>query len=165
MSSTSALITPFITASEDVFKRMTGCEVERGTPSMKKGLVPGHSVSVMVGLVGDLRGSFVISMTDSVARMVATRMKFDKKQSDARDLDRMEKSAISELANVIAGNATIALSNDGYRLYITPPTIIQGTNQTVEIVSIQTVVVPLVTSAGEVELNIALMQLAKYRKD
>ncbi len=162
--STAALINPFITASEDVFRRMTGCEVARGEATVKKGLMPGHSVSVLVGLVGDLRGSFVISMTDEVARMVASRMKFDKKASDARDLDRMEKSAISELANVIAGNATISLSNDGYRLYITPPTIIQGDNSTIEVVAIQTVAIPLKTSAGDVELNIAIMQLASYKK-
>ena len=160
--STAALINPFITASEDVFRRMTGCEVARGEATVKKGLMPGHSVRV--GLVGDLRGSFVISMTDEVARMVASRMKFDKKASDARDLDRMEKSAISELANVIAGNATISLSNDGYRLYITPPTIIQGDNSTIEVVAIQTVAIPLKTSAGDVELNIAIMQLASYKK-
>ena len=70
--------------------------------------------------------------------------------------DEMAKSAISELSNMITGNASTSLASQGLEIDISPPTLITGNSVTITTGTLQTIVVPVETEAGIFEINIAL---------
>ena len=76
------------------------------------------------------------------------------------ELDKMVLSTVSELGNMITGNAVTLLSQNGYDVDITPPSVIKGTNIEVS-TTVPALVVPISTSAGDVEINVALEEMCK----
>ena len=74
---------------------------------------------------------------------------------EVTSLDEMAWSALSELGNMITGNAATLLSQNGYDLDITPPSVIRGTDVEVS-TRVPALVVPLSTPFGRVEINVAL---------
>ena len=76
-------------------------------------------------------------------------------------LDEMAKSALSELALIIFDQARQELDLTGYQCLATPPSVItsfltKGLEMDISTVRIQTLIIPISYSAGEIEINIAL---------
>lgn len=67
------------------------------------------------------------------------------------EFDDMARSAISELGNMVMGNAATILSNNNVMIDITPPTIITGTT-TIESPDSTMFKVPLIYENYEVTL-------------
>jgi chemotaxis protein CheX len=65
----------------------------------------------------------MISFTYEVACDIASKMIM----MPITELDELATSAISELGNMILGNAATIFSNKGIKIDITPPTIVKGT--------------------------------------
>ena len=77
--------------------------------------------------------------------------------AEVPQLDEMAMSAISELGNMITGNATTLISQKGYDVDITPPSVIRG--EQVEVSTrVPAIVVPMNTQFGKVEINVALAE-------
>ena len=67
------------------------------------------------------------------------------------EIDDMAKSALSELGNMIMGNAATLLSNKNFRIDITPPTLGMGST-TLTSPNMTSIKVPLLYDGGEVRL-------------
>ncbi len=146
-------INPFITATFDILKNVGSFNPQKGKLTLKNKPVPSYGVSVLVGVIGEVKGQVMYSMSEDTAMKIASAMMMG---MPVTEFDEMAKSAISELSNMITGNASTSLASQGLEIDISPPTLITGSNVTVTTSAIQTIVVPVEMEAGIFEINIAL---------
>lgn len=146
-------INPFVTASFDILKAVGNYNPVKGKLVLKNKPVPSYGVSVIVGVIGEVKGQVIYSLSEETAKNIASAMMMGM-PVDA--FDEMAKSAISELSNMITGNASTALASQGLEIDISPPTLVTGNNVMITTGTVQTIVVPVETEAGIFEINIAL---------
>lgn len=80
-------------------------------------------VVCIVGMIGDLTGNVIFSMSEDCAKRIASAMMGG---MDVEEFDEMTQSAISELCNMLAANSSIGLSELGLSADISTPTMMQG---------------------------------------
>lgn len=146
------LINPFLMASSSVIRDVCQCELKVGKPYIKGGKFQADTVMVMIGLTGELRGQVMLLFNEKNALTVVSRMAM----MDVTEMNEMAVSAISELTNMIMGNAATILSTKGIVVDITPPTFCHG-SFSMNMGYTKDVCVPLL-SDGEtfVEVDIAI---------
>jgi len=116
-------INPFLMAAVSIFKDACQMELKVGKPYVKTTEFEGDSVIIMIGVTGEMRGQVLIALTYQKALTVASKMMMG---MPVTELDDMSTSAISELGNMIMGNAATILSTKGIGIDITPPTLCRG---------------------------------------
>lgn len=146
-------INPFLQAAFDIINALGSFDLTKGKLILKKEPVPSYGVSVIVGVVGQIKGQVIYSMSEDTAKQLASAMMMG---MPVTEFDEMAKSAISELANMITGNSGTNLSAQGYVIDISPPTLITGTGVHITTNIQQTIVVPIQSSVGILEINISL---------
>jgi chemotaxis protein CheX len=112
-----------------------------------------NDVNIILGLVGDLKGNVVLSMQETTAMKVASKMMGG---MPVTEFDVMPKSALCELSNMANGRSASELEKIGVMTSITPPTLIHGRNMISLISQVETVVVQFSAEEGGLELNIAI---------
>ena len=110
---------PFFKATQEVFRLMLDLEIEKSAvPSEEEGL-RSKAVYVSIGIVGDLEGSinycFPESMTLEMVRILSG--------MEMAELDDFVASALSEMVNIISGNAVTDLFVSQYTCDILPPAV------------------------------------------
>lgn len=87
----------------------------------------GTAVVAAVGLVGDLKGHFVLRLGQASAASFVASVSghLGMKEEDPTD-HQYRKAVIGEIANQISGRAAAILSGEGVEFMITPPTVIAG---------------------------------------
>ena len=116
-------INPFLMASTSILKEMCQYDLKVGKPYVKTTEFDNDSVIIMIGVTGEMRGQVLMAFTLTKACDVASKMMMGMPVSQ---LDEISMSAISELGNMIMGNAATMLSTKGIGIDITPPTVCQG---------------------------------------
>lgn len=146
------LINPFLMASSSVIRDVCQCELKVGKPYVKGGDFKEDTVMIMIGLTGELRGQVMLVFNEKNALSVVSRMAM----MEITEMNELAVSAISELTNMIMGNAATILSTKGIAVDITPPTFCHG-SFSVSTAYTKDVCVPLL-SEGEtfVEVDIAI---------
>ncbi len=148
-------VNPFISNAIDVFYQLAGVELKKSDLKLKTDPTPGNDVSIIVGVAGFIEGQVVYSLKQHTAERIAQAMITDeKKQGD----DMLLKSAIAELANIITGRATIALSGQNKTLSITPPVVVIGNDYNIDLVKLNTIAAYFSSRFGTLEVNIALRE-------
>ncbi len=144
-------VNPFIQAGIDVLMQLVGGTTERGQLAVRSAIFTTQPISIAVGVSGMVRGQVIYGMSQVTATKIASAMI----GTPIIAFDEMAASAISEMGNIISGNAMSLLAESGYTCDITPPTIIRGLN--VEITTqLPALVVPLYTACGKLEVNVAV---------
>lgn len=146
-------INPFISATFEILKMVADFNPVKGKLTLKNEPVPSYGVSVLIGVVGEVKGQVIYSLSEKTAMGISSKMMMG---MPVEEFDEMAKSAISELANMITGNASTQLSSQGFEVDISPPTLVTGTNVHITTNTMQTIVVPVQTEEGIFEINIAL---------
>ena len=145
-------INPFLMASTQVLKDMCQLKTEMGKPYVKPTEFGADTIVVSIGITGEIRGQVLIAFSKAVACDIASKMCF----MPITELDELSISALSELGNMILGNAATVLSTKGIGIDITPPTIIQG-NFTLASAYAKNVCIPLNYEDGKViEIDVSL---------
>ena len=108
----------------------------------------------MVGVNGSMGGSFYLSMTEDTALRIVEGMM----GQGCESFDELAQSGIAELANVVAGAASVGLSELGFATNITPPLLLLGPGARISAVDIGRLVVPLTTKHGRVVVHVALRE-------
>lgn len=116
-------INPFIASFEIVVGQVLNENIERGNLYLKSGSNGKNNVVISIGITGDLRGHLMMSMNKITAMNVASKMMGG---MEVADFDDMAKSAVAELGNMIAGNATSNFYEMGKKIDITPPLLYVG---------------------------------------
>ncbi|ABI68753.1 chemotaxis protein CheX [Syntrophomonas wolfei] len=146
-------INPFINGLLNVCSMLGMQELKRTGLSKREKLQTEHDVNVIIGLVGGLKGNVVLSMHEATACHIASTMMGG---MPVPQFDLMPKSAICELANMVAGNSVSNLQEIGSLVDITPPTLISGKNMVSMISLVETLVIQFIGAEGSFDLNIAL---------
>ena len=145
-------INPFIEASQAVFRQIASMEAKLGKVYLKTSPYRSEDIVIMVGLTGKIRGQANFSMRKDFGLKLASNMMMG---MPVTELDDMSKSAISELANMIMGNAATILYNRGIHIDITPPSLVTGENIHISQSRMTTICVPLLIGDDTVELDIS----------
>ena len=147
-------INPFLMAASTIMRDACQMEMKIGRPYVKTTEFQSDSVIIMIGVTGEMRGQVMISFTTPKACQVASGMMMG---MPVPELDDMAMSAISELGNMIMGNAATVFSVRNIGIDITPPTVGRGTGK-IDTMYSKNIAIPLLTDDSEVfmEMNIAM---------
>jgi chemotaxis protein CheX len=146
-------INPFTQATFDVLNMVGAFSPAIGKLTVKNTPLSSSGVSVIIGVIGEIKGQVVFSFTEETGKNIASTMMMGM-PVDA--LDEMAKSALSELANMISGNASTGIAATGLTVDISPPSLITGVGVTISSNLPKMLVVPIETTAGVLEVNVAL---------
>lgn len=146
---------PFISAAMNTFQKEIGVKLNRNELKLKDSPVPSKPVSIIIGVTGAVRGQVVYSMDDNMAFEVTKAMLPGKLPAE---LKKLTNSAVSELANIITGQASIMLAGDRDKIDITPPAVVIGTDIKMDFLAIQTIHLHFLSEIGSLELNIAMTE-------
>ncbi len=145
-------INPFIEASQTVLKQIASLDAKLGKVFLKTAPYKSEDIIIMVGLTGKIRGQANFSMKKEFAMKIASSMMMG---MPVTEFDELSKSAISELANMIMGNAATILYNKGTNVDITPPSLLMGENMQITPSKMTTICVPLIVGEDTFLLDIS----------
>jgi chemotaxis protein CheX len=121
-------IQPFVDVCKSVFKDFVGTDLAEERPYFADtSEVTEWDISAVIGLTGEARGAVVISMKKDLAIKLTGMLTGAEHQ--AVDDDVID--AIGEIVNIIAGNVKKNLE-EAFRLVISLPTIVQGTEHSIK---------------------------------
>lgn len=148
-------INPFLQAAKSVMKDFCNIEASMGRPYVTKTIFEGEKFVIMVGITGQLTGQVIFSMSDATACDIASHMMMGMPVNEMND---MASSAISELTNMILGNAATIFSTLDKLIDITPPSVLMGRDMEITVSDSKTICVPLTYDNGSksLELHIAV---------
>src|SRR5574344_1624799 len=104
-------INPFVEAAYNILTEVLGGEIKRGELYLKSTSMPVMGVAALVGLAGDVEGRVIFDMSIDTALNICSRMN----NEEMKSLDEMAKATITELANMITGQAVTKLHDLGFR--------------------------------------------------
>lgn len=149
-------INPFISAAQTVMKDFCQIETTMGKPYLKQASYEGEILAIIIGLTGVLKGQVILTMKSKTACNIASKMMMG---MPVPELNDMAKSAVSELSNMVLGNAATIFSTKNIALDITPPTVTLGQNLSFSVSDSKTICVPLNFDDDSIEINIALKEV------
>lgn len=145
-------INPFLTAVNRVLRDEAGLTATRGTISMTDNPVTADDITVIIGVVGEIEGIVFYSLSERMAKGIVGKML----GQDVPVFDALAESAISELANVITGQASAQLDDGGFNCRLAPPTLVKGRGVYISTVRIERLNIPVETELGTIHISIAL---------
>ncbi len=145
-------LNPFLISAKQVLQQVCQIDVQFGPMSKDSFSVTGEPLFIMLGITGEISGQVCVVMGMNTAKDIASRMMMG---MPVMELDDMARSALSELGNMIMGNAATLLFNNNISIDITPPTLLIGS---AIISSAETAVikVPLLYRDYELQLSFLL---------
>jgi chemotaxis protein CheX len=146
------LINPFLESAKIVIQQVANVDTTTGQLGVKKLNVEGY-VWIHIGMTGQMQGDIIFGLAEGVAMKMASVMMGG---FTVTELDEMTQSAISELSNMISGNASTLLYNQGLRVDITPPKLMQSFNM--EYADKKALAIPLIMSdIGELDIQVIIV--------
>ncbi len=145
----------FIRSAVEVFEKEVRVKLSRQSLQRKSSPVPGLPVSIILGVTGFIRGQVVYAMDDAFAFKVARAMLPNRLPADVK---KLMNSAVSEIANIITGQASISMAGERETISLTPPAVFSGKNIVVDFLSLPTICLGMISEIGELEINIALTE-------
>ncbi|MNV52847.1 CheY-P phosphatase CheX [compost metagenome] len=119
------VINPFLESARVVIEQVIQVSPSTGNLGIKEIELIDNHIWIKVGMTGQLSGDIVFGIAEQVAlRMVSAMMG----GYPIAEMDEMGQSAISELGNMISGNASTILSSQGVSVDITPPQVMKSEN-------------------------------------
>lgn len=115
-------INPFLMASTSVLKATCDIGAKIGKPYLRDSSYENETVTIVIGLIGELSGQTIIAFPYKTACYIASKMMM----MTVEHLDEMSRSAISELGNMIMGNVATVFSTQNIGVDITPPVMMIG---------------------------------------
>lgn len=149
----SKYITPFIDSTINTFKELFREEITVKKPFyMDKNEIYHWDITAIIGIAGDAKGAVLLSFKEDVAIFLTSRLT----ENTVEQVTDEVIDTIGELVNIISGNAKKGLEE--YRLMISLPSIIKGTNFGVVLPTknLPIIVIPFEMSRGIFHLSVCL---------
>ena len=134
-------INPFVEAAYNVLNEVLDGGVKRGELYLKSTSMPVMGVAALVGLAGDVEGRVLFDMSVDTALGISGKMNGE------------EFSVFDELPK-----ATITEFELGFRFDLTPPALFTGEKMEVSDHEVEALIVPMDTSCGKIEINVAVRE-------
>lgn len=145
-------IEPFVNSTVKIFDSVVQCDIAKGNISLVGVDEIDGDVSVVIRLKGDSDGSIILNMDAKTAIRVCNVMN----SGDFDSVTPFGMDSISELANMIAGNAASELNDMGFDFEVSPPLIVNDTFAKGKISQVEVFQIPLFTECGEITINVAV---------
>lgn len=142
----------FVRSAVHVFQKELGISLTRNSLHKKNAPIPSLPVAIVLGITGFLRGQVVYSIDTDFALDIAHVMVPNKLPSELKTL---MNSAVGEIANMVTGQASIALAGSDNIINLTPPAVFSGRDMMVDFLAIPTVCLQMLSQMGVLEINIA----------
>jgi chemotaxis protein CheX len=149
-------LNPFVSAAHEILSHEMHETIEREDLRLENGVYLTDDVTVIISLVGAVDGTVFFSMSEGAAIELASLLMGEKFEK----LDKLAQSGIAELGNVIPGQASTKLSEAGYEINISTPSLIIGRDATISTLEYPRLIVPLATSMGLMTIHLALRESA-----
>ncbi len=147
-------INPFVEAANNILSEVLAGEVNRGDLYLKSTSMPVMGVAALVGLAGDVEGRVLFDMSMDTALRIASRMN----NEELTEFDELVKATITEVANMITGQAVTKLHDLGFKFDLTPPSLFTGEKMEVSDHEVEALIVPMLTEQGKIEVNVAIRE-------
>jgi chemotaxis protein CheX len=147
------MINPFIDAIMTIMPQLGFQNIVKGKLSVGDQFVESKGITILVGLTDQLRGNIAYNMTEQTAMQIASKMMMG---MPVAALDDLAQSAISELTNMVTGNAATSFEKEGLRVDISPPSLVVGEKFRVKVSNTKYIIVEMIVDSLVVELNIGL---------
>ncbi len=144
-------VSPFMESFENVMPQLGYGNITKGGACFKEQEIINSGVSVIIGIVGKLRGNVVYGLSQAAAKSVASTMM----GMEVEELDDMSKSALSELANMLTAGAATLFYDLGLPVDISTPTLLQGENIGIKMSANQVCCVELYADDIKIDVNVA----------
>ena len=147
------MINPFIDAIMTIMPQLGFENIVKGRLSVGDQFVESKGITILVGLTDQLRGNIAYNMTEQTAMQIASKMMMG---MPVASLDELAQSAISELTNMVTGNAATSFEREGLRVDISPPSMVVGEKFRVKVSSTKFIIVEMIVDSLIIEINIGL---------
>jgi chemotaxis protein CheX len=144
-----------VSSAREILEELLSGRIEAGKVRLSPAPVSSRGVTAIVGVTGEGEGRVLFDMSRETAIRIAAELN----EEPQSELGALAKDTLSELASMMTGRAVTLLNDRGYRLRVSPPTLIAGDNVEISNTELETMVVPLETSCGEVVVNVAMATL------
>ncbi len=151
------LLNPFLEAIQEVLAKEVQTGVSRGKLDLKTSPFTTEDITVLISMVGQVEGNVLICLDIETAKKAVSRMLGE----PVDEFNEFVQSGISELGNVIVGQASIRLARAGYKTNISPPALILGQGATLSTLDYPRLEVPLGTDVGWITIHLALKESQK----
>lgn len=149
-------INPFLVSAGHILEQVCQLKVTPGRISADNAFIDGDPMFIMLGITGEITGQVCIVFGEAVAKDIASRMMMG---MPVNEIDDMAKSALSELGNMIMGNAATLLSANRILIDITPPALGTGSAKLTS-PQLKSMKVPLMCDGAELMCMYFLLKLA-----
>ena len=154
MSTGVQLYEPFISSVKKIFKDMANMDVVfKGAFGSESDEIASYGVTSVITYTGKIKGSFLINLEPGLALAVAQNVNgiyYDSVK------DSMVLATISEMNNIIAGNAISTLNNMySLGLWLAPPYVFTGRDAIICIPKIPSASIDCQTIYGKLKVNVA----------
>jgi len=146
-------INPFLTSLSNLFQTMLQVSFRLGKPFLKKDKDPLYEISAIIGISGNVTGSVVVSLSNTVAFQLASSLigeSVNEPNADCVD-------ALGEIANMIVGGAKKDFP--GPQNSISLPSVVIGRHKVAYPKNVPIISIPCDTNAGRMVIDIALKEV------
>lgn len=147
------LINPFIDAMVTIMPQLGFQNIVRGNISVGDQFVESRGVTVLLGLTDQIRGNIAYNMTEDTAKKIASTMMMG---MPVTEMNEMAQSAISEMTNMLTGNAAVNFEKLGMKINISPPSLIIGDTFRAKVSDTKFLKIELLIDSEAIEINIGL---------
>lgn len=141
----------FLEAFTKTLEQLGISDIKRSGMKKKSKLYVDPGVSAIVCIKGGIQGNIALSMSQDTAKNLASTMMMG---MNVTVIDEIAKSAIGELAGMIAGAVSTMMVSLGVSLQISPPTVIF---EYADINLSETLAIDYETRVGKIEFNIGFI--------
>lgn len=146
-------INPFLVAAKKVLQEACFLEVNIQKPLLREANFDTNGWVIIVGLTGEMKGHVLLYMTQENACNIASKMCM----MEITEIDDFAASALSELGNMVMGNAATVFSSNGVGIDITTPKLEHGKDRAEK--STKCLCIPLeFKGGGGIEMFLAVQQ-------
>jgi chemotaxis protein CheX len=146
-------INPFLESARIVIEQMINIRPTTGQLGIKDIKFVEKYIWIQIGITGQMQGDIVFGLHEVVALKLVSAMMGG---FVLTEMDEMGHSAISELGNMISGNASTMLYNQGVRVDITPPKVVQSVTAA-GFIPKKALTIPLIIDGiGELEIQVVM---------
>jgi chemotaxis protein CheX len=146
-------INPFLESARIVIEQMINIRPTTGQLGIKDIKFVEKYIWIQIGITGQMQGDIVFGPHEAVALKLVSAMMGG---FILTEMDEMGQSAISELGNMISGNASTMLYNQGIRVDITPPKVIHSATAA-GFIPKKALTIPLIIEGiGELDIQVVM---------
>lgn len=155
------LIQPFINAADAVLAGTLRCNTRIGDVSMDEVVYRRKGMAALVNVSGDIEGRMIVDIEPPTAAKLASALA----GMEVAESDEMVRETVSELANLVIGNAITSLNDQGFRFKIHPPEVHTAEEGFPGSEDTEALVMFFETPAGNVYMNIAMRYNRRRRQE